>query len=512
VSSKKITISVKDFPCFSLLFSLKTDLNTEYFNSLLKESLSDLQLNSKFVLDHVLDKAKDLVIKINTNIANFEKNIEQKLVLRNQVLKEIERLYQTMHDLFATDMSRFSSFLDIEAMRKALFLESCRTQVQVFQAEKKFNKILEMNKKSPDPEDFDFLIKDEDLAHFYYKFRAGNLTLPMCKAFFVPVYEDDVSSFIAYGLSSFSYYSEVILKITDFKEELEKCDCSDWTFNVSSFEGLEVKEKYKKLYGNSVSFSLTCFNARLFHSLREVRQISNESFILSLSRSLSKKEEIGKSSAIFRQSHDHRFLIKIINQRDLKMSKSISSSYFSHQFQVQFKGKASILNVCLGVFKITLKNSTKSQFVMVFDKVGYGFQGPNVVYDLKGTLNKRRKVKQGDSKTKMDLNFLEDFNSLPLPVTRLEMEKLSESIHNDSIFLKSCNVIDYSLLLIINITTRKVALGIIDYQQQYTLDKILENTYKTVVGSEMPTVVDPGTYQSRFFETILTKFFMSGEE
>jgi 1-phosphatidylinositol-3-phosphate 5-kinase len=154
----------------------------------------------------------------------------------------------------------------------------------------------------------------------------------------------------------------------------------------------------------------------------------------------------------------------------------------------------------------------KISYVMVYDKIGYGLAGPNFVYDLKGTTNKRRKVKDGDNKTKMDLNFVEDFNSIPLPVQLNDLHRLSKSLEKDSSFLKSCNVIDYSLLLVINKSSRKVMIGIIDYLQHYTFDKVIENTYKSVLGSEMPTVVDPAKYRSRFFDTIVNKYFMTGDQ
>lgn len=73
-------------------------------------------------------------------------------------------------------------------------------------------------------------------------------------------------------------------------------------------------------------------------------------------------------------------------------------------------------------------------------------------------------------------------------------------------------MIDYSLLLVINKSSRKVMIGIIDYLQHYTFDKVIENTYKSVLGSEMPTVVDPAKYRSRFFDTIVNKYFMTGDQ
>ena len=66
-------------------------------------------------------------------------------------------------------------------------------------------------------------------------------------------------------------------------------------------------------------------------------------------------------------------------------------------------------------------------------------------------------------------------------------------------FLSKCNIVDYSLLTIVDTKRKKVRFGIIDYMQMYNLDKIFEGKFKRIINrGEVPTIVDPDKYKLRF--------------
>jgi 1-phosphatidylinositol-3-phosphate 5-kinase len=279
---------------------------------------------------------------------------------------------------------------------------------------------------------------------------------------------------------------------------------------------MEIKEDCKSIYGDCYSFSVKAYLAKQFHCLRLGKGINNEEFSLSLCKSVVKREGIGKSSALFRQTHDNRFLLKGVEKKEVRMFLGMAPGYLEYMHGSLYQSKDSIINACVGVYKVHVKNLNtgkwRVQFLMVFDKIGYGLPAPHVVYDLKGTTNKRRRVKEGDKKSKMDLNFLEDFKSIPVSVSRAEMEFLSKGILNDTAFLCKCNVIDYSLLLVVCLSERKIAVGLIDYMQKYTFDKVIENKYKTVVSSQVPTIISPEMYKERFCDTVLKQYFIVIDE
>ena len=172
-----------------------------------------------------------------------------------------------------------------------------------------------------------------------------------------------------------------------------------------------------------------------------------------------------------------------------------------------------LLNICLGAYKINVKNQStgknKTEWWLVFENIGNNLEGSVMYYDLKGTTNKRRKVKDGDEKTKMDLNFVEDFSCLPLLLSQEDKKMLEASILNDTLFLNKQNIIDYSMLLVISLKETKLALGIIDYMQQYTLDKAIEHKYKNAISKQTPTITDPDQYKTRFRDQILNCYFIA---
>lgn len=80
-------------------------------------------------------------------------------------------------------------------------------------------------------------------------------------------------------------------------------------------------------------------------------------------------------------------------------------------------------------------------------------------------------------------------------------------INNDSLFFSRSNIVDYSLLVIIDKEKKTVRFGIIDYIQQYTMEKMVESNFKAIVTGDVPTIVDPNPYKTRFQEAI-RKYFI----
>ena len=134
------------------------------------------------------------------------------------------------------------------------------------------------------------------------------------------------------------------------------------------------------------------------------------------------------------------------------------------------------------------------------------------IYDLKGSFNHRRFVNNKEQRTKMDRNFLEDFNGLPLVISKDAKKLLEMSIWNDTLFLAKQNIVDYSLLLIVSTKYKVIAMGIIDYIAKYTFEKALEHKYKTIVSTDNPTITRPTTYKNRFRDSIANTFFLELEE
>ena len=72
---------------------------------------------------------------------------------------------------------------------------------------------------------------------------------------------------------------------------------------------------------------------------------------------------------------------------------------------------------------------------------------------------------------------------------------LKIAIANDSLYLTKHSIIDYSMLIIINPVKKTVRVGIIDYIQQYTIDKVVESYVKQKLSNEEPTIIAPEQYK-----------------
>jgi len=131
-----------------------------------------------------------------------------------------------------------------------------------------------------------------------------------------------------------------------------------------------------------------------------------------------------------------------------------------------------------------------------------------IKYDLKGSRRNRFITNKVKGAVTLDNNFLFDFKSRPIPMQYSMKRLLSIAIHNDSMYLSKNTVIDYSLLVAINHTTRKIRIGIIDYVQMFTLEKQLESLLKESVSREEPTIISPELYKNRF-RTAMDKYFIA---
>ena len=218
--------------------------------------------------------------------------------------------------------------------------------------------------------------------------------------------------------------------------------------------------------------------------------------------------------------------------------------YFHHIAKFFFHKMPSALAKILGAYKIEKKkldtNKVESFYILLMENLYFNKEHKNKsikTYDLKGSRSNRyvSKSDQKENQVLPDTNFKIDFKGSPLPLERNMAELLKAAVHNDSLVLCKMNVVDYSLLLIIdenidenskfsminerndkessketayNINTdlKSVRIGIIDYVRKYTWDKQLEHVGKFIINGLEPTIVDPKMYRIRFNKTMNNYF------
>ena len=73
-----------------------------------------------------------------------------------------------------------------------------------------------------------------------------------------------------------------------------------------------------------------------------------------------------------------------------------------------------------------------------------------------------------------DSNFLYQLMGRPVALRVTHANLLSICVGNDTLCLSKQNIIDYSLLAIVDTNRKKIRFGILDYCQMYTFDKKVE--------------------------------------
>ncbi|KAJ1703244.1 hypothetical protein LUZ63_003023 [Rhynchospora breviuscula] len=318
------------------------------------------------------------------------------------------------------------------------------------------------------------------------------------------VSEDDVSSLIAYALCiseenrknkveselDSSVLLNAVLSLSP-EEFLSSSKHLHPEFTIGKRDPLSLKGKY----------TITCVYADQFYDLRKKCCPSEIMYIGSLSRCKKWNAQGGKTKAPFLKTMDERFIIKGIKKIEFDSFLQFAPYYFNYMSESFEKGNQTCLAKILGIYQILeVRNGKEIRMdLMVTENLAYG-RHLSRQYDLKGAIFARHIV-GSDSCTFLDQNFIEDMRECPIYLSQRTKKQFERAIWNDTSFLTSINVMDYSLLLGVDRENRTIVFGIIDYLRQYTWDKQLETLVKSslvVPKNELPTVISPKGYKKRF--------------
>ncbi|CAI5455621.1 unnamed protein product [Caenorhabditis angaria] len=316
-------------------------------------------------------------------------------------------------------------------------------------------------------------------------------------------YKPDIGSIIAYALSAADYTKvndDTISVDSTFKDTSQNDE-------LTSTQHLEVEFE-----DESASYYVKLFYAEKFRKLRELLIAEGEeTFIRSLSNSTFWTPQGGKSGSFFYRTQDDRFVVKQMSRFEIQSFVKFAPNYFDYLTTSATENKLTTLCKVYGVFRIGYKSKTTTLKVDIL-VMEYLFYNHNVsqVWDLKGSL-RNRLASTGKSSADLvllDENFVKDLWNQQLYVLPHSKAALNQAISNDSHFLSSQSIMDYSLLVGVDDDNGELILGIVDYMRTYTLDKKLESWVKIVAipGAHLPTILSPEMYCARFSEAIDSYF------
>ncbi|XP_022631797.1 1-phosphatidylinositol-3-phosphate 5-kinase FAB1B [Vigna radiata var. radiata] len=374
----------------------------------------------------------------------------------------------------------------------------------------------------------------------------------------IPVYDDEPSSIIAYALMSSEYH----LQLTDEGERPR--EGSEFTSSYLSDSGTflsfssvdETAFDSQKSFGSiedmilsmsgsrsssmfdpmlytkamharvsfgedgplgKVKYSVTCYYAKRFEALRRVSCPSELDYIRSLSRCKKWGAQGGKSNVFFAKTLDDRFIIKQVTKTELESFIKFGPEYFKYLSESIATGSPTCLAKILGIYQVTskhVKGGKESRMdVLVMENLLYR-RTVTRLYDLKGSSRSRYNADStGKNKVLLDQNLIEAMPTSPIFVGNKAKRSLERAVWNDTGFLASVDVMDYSLLVGVDEEKHELVIGIIDFMRQYTWDKHLETWVKAsgILGGPKntpPTVISPKQYKKRFRKAMTTYFLM----
>ncbi|CAA7052278.1 unnamed protein product [Microthlaspi erraticum] len=368
----------------------------------------------------------------------------------------------------------------------------------------------------------------------------------------IPVYDDDPASVVSYALNSKEYKEWVVNRgiasssssnnlSSRESEQQQPPTFSSWR----SLGAMDVDYIHHAVYGSSqddkksphltisftdrassssssasasddrkVKFSVTCYFATQFDTLRKTCCPSEVDFVRSLSRCQRWCAQGGKSNVYFAKSLDERFIIKQVVKTELDSFEDFAPEYFKYMKESLCSGSPTCLAKILGIYQVSIKHSkggkeTKMD-LMVMENLFYN-RKISRIYDLKGSARSRYNPNTGTDKVLLDMNLLETLRTEPIFLGSKAKRSLERAIWNDTNFLASVDVMDYSLLVGFDEERKELVLGIIDFMRQYTWDKHLETWVKAsgILGgpkNASPTIISPKQYKRRFRKAMTTYF------
>uniref|UniRef100_A0A2P2MG65 1-phosphatidylinositol-3-phosphate 5-kinase n=3 Tax=Rhizophora mucronata TaxID=61149 RepID=A0A2P2MG65_RHIMU len=372
----------------------------------------------------------------------------------------------------------------------------------------------------------------------------------------VGVYDDDPASIVSYALSSKEYEDLITDKSNEndgswsASERSKEDSAASTSRPLQSFGSVDLYYIHRGSYASgdpstaigtlfmdskrsphvtisysddsseargNVKFSVTCYFARHFDSLRKKCCPGNVDFVRSMSRCQRWSAQGGKSNVYFAKSLDERFIIKQVKKTELESFEEFASQYFKYLTDSLSSGSPTCLAKILGIYQVTAKHSKggkemKMDF-MVMENLFFN-RSIARVYDLKGSARSRYNTDPtGSSKVLLDMNLVETLRTEPIFLGSKAKRSLERAIWNDTFFLTSVDVMDYSLLVGVDEERKELVLGIIDFMRQYTWDKQLETWVKAsgILGgpkNASPTIISPKQYKKRFRKA-MTSYFLT---
>lgn len=221
--------------------------------------------------------------------------------------------------------------------------------------------------------------------------------------------------------------------------------------------------KYSFAHG-SVRATCKIFYAESFDALRRKCDVSGR-FVESLSRCAKWDSKGGKTKSLFLKTLDDRFVIKSLQEVEMRAFTKFAPDYFAFMSHTLFHGVPSVIAKMFGLFQVNIKNPATglefSSYLLVMENLFYS-RNPTRRFDLKGSMRNRKIESTGQpDEVLLDENLVETIFETPLFVREHARKLLRAGVWNDTMWLCKQNVMDYSLMAGFDDSKKELVVGII---------------------------------------------------
>ncbi|CAD8161005.1 unnamed protein product [Paramecium octaurelia] len=243
----------------------------------------------------------------------------------------------------------------------------------------------------------------------------------------------------------------------------------------------------------------------------------------------------GKSGEFFFFTHNNQLILKTMRQSEVNTYMKRLLNFATYQAN----NPSSLLNKIYGMYTFERSENVEAKVhFLIMKNLSLGIPRNQILrtYDLKGSEYDREVLakKSESDLSKLTLKDLDFFKiEQQIWVEKTIIEKLNQNLIKDSNFLENQKLIDYSLLVMIidwkaqqQLLTKQLSdqqiniipsikeqgiyyhIGIIDYLQQWNVNKSLERKTKKIIRMNLQldtSAQEPNRYGKRFKEKLVNR-------
>ncbi|ORX63220.1 hypothetical protein DM01DRAFT_1403580 [Hesseltinella vesiculosa] len=271
---------------------------------------------------------------------------------------------------------------------------------------------------------------------------------------------------------------------------------------------------------DNMEFTCTVYYAHDFEKVRRLCGVE-QLMIESLSRCQSWSASGGKSKSQFYKTqgkseaqHNNRMVVKeMVNAWNIAEKDAFlrfAPKYF--QYIKETAQAPSILAKIFGFYSLQIRTLDDKRTlldidVLVMEQLFYG-QTIERTFDFKGIPDRQldEEKRQKHDATLWDGDWRQDYR-MGYAVNGQSKAWMESAILRDTEFLATGNIMDYSLLVGVDPTSKELIIGIVDFIGAYTWYKKIESKSKSTIQRRREvTVLPPDLYRARFCKQVLDYF------